>query len=140
MEPQAGVCALCLVARSKLHMHAKSSIALGSVQCCWCLCIPLCSLEGNLATQWQNMTQQDMDEGIAEGLATCNTMLDGNYAGRCLSVRLTARLYSTRARFHVYARNYLLADDCAYALCLDPFQQEVRPHLSTYVGPLTSAT
>lgn len=64
---------------------------------------------------------------ITEGLEQCTRMLDGSYAGRSLSVRVTARLYALRAKLHCLRSNFLMADaDWGYSLCLDPFQHQVR--------------
>ena len=77
----------------------------------------MCSLAFNLGSQWQTMTQDEMRAGIADGRFRCNKMLDRSYPGRGLSVRLTGRLYGLRARFHLYARDYILADaDCLCAV------------------------
>ena len=81
------------------------------------------------------MTEDEMKAGIADGIAQCNRLLDSSYAGRGLSVKLTGRVYGIRARYHIYARDYILADaDCAYALSLDPFQHEVRPDVAAYLA------
>ena len=82
------------------------------------------------------MTEDEMKAGIAAGLTRCNKMLDSSYAGRSLSVRLTGHLYGMRARFHIYSRDYILADaDCAYALSLNPFQHQVSPDIAAYLAP-----
>lgn len=73
------------------------------------------------------MKPDEVKDDIRQGLARCNLMLDGRYAGRSLAVRITARLYALRADLHRRQRNLLLADaDWAYSLGLDPFQQKVR--------------
>ena len=75
----------------------------------------------------QVMPQDAIKAGIADGRDRRNELLNSSYAGRGLSVKLTGRLYGMRARFHIYARDYILADaDSAYVLSLDPFQHEVR--------------
>lgn len=67
----------------------------------------MCSLAVKLATQWELMTQEEVMEGIADGRDKCSQILDCRYAGSALSVRLTGRVYGLRARFHIYARNYI---------------------------------
>ena len=78
---------------------------------------------------------------ITEGLELCTRILEGDYAGRSLSVRVTAHLYALRARLHCLRSNYILADaDWGYSLCLDPFQHQVRPVAACCAGLLTSAS
>ncbi|KAL3144000.1 hypothetical protein ABBQ32_003808 [Trebouxia sp. C0010 RCD-2024] len=78
---------------------------------------------------WTSLSKEDKEKYIKEGVETCNRMLDGTYAGRSLSVRVTARLYALRANLHCHQGSYLLADaDRAYSLCLDPFQHRVLDH------------
>lgn len=100
----------------------------------------LCRLVDRLET-WTSLSKEDKEKYIKEGVETCNRMLDGTYAGRSLSVRVTARLYALRANLHCHQGSYLLADaDRAYSLCLDPFQHRVRLVAGCCAGPLTSAS
>ena len=72
---------------------------------------------------------------IKAGIQGCNHMLNHSYAGRSLSVRITARVYAMRAKLRLFQRDYILADaDCAYALSLDPYQPMVRPASSVAQG------
>ena len=87
----------------------------------------ICRLAGKLETQREWMTQEEVNTGFAEGRAKGSQMLDITYAGHALSVRLIGRVYGLRALFHLYARDYILADcDSAYALSLNPHQCQVR--------------
>lgn len=83
-----------------------------------------------LEKNFQYGTSEEMVATIKAGVQSCNQLLNPSYAGRSLSVRITARVYAMQAKLRLFSRDYILADaDCAYALSLDPYQPMVRPFL-----------
>ncbi|KAL3149984.1 hypothetical protein ABBQ38_013340 [Trebouxia sp. C0009 RCD-2024] len=106
------------------HYDSVSMYVFFVPRSCWGIELVL-----RLDTSGAYTEQKYKEQDIKEGLDQCNRMLDGQYAGHSLSVRVTARLYALRATLHCHQGNYLLADaDRSYSLVLDPFQHKVLDH------------